>query len=620
MWLWLLDYFRWHRSLSGGALATFRRVFRGLSGGTEAVCPMSTDDQEFTVRPGRGRDAGRGSGRRAQSLAAQVRRAAARAGHTPRGPSKGKGTGARGRGRIARLRLSSGHHRRRVVVKARVVRHKGSRFRAAPMARHIAYLQRDGVRRDGREGQLFNAVGDEANGEAFAARCEGDRHHFRFIVSPEDAPQMEDLKVFTRELMRDMSADLGTGLDWVATDHWNTDNPHVHVLVRGVTNDGSDLVIDRDYIREGMRFRAEERVTIELGPRSEQELRHALEREVEADRWTSLDTRLQRLADELSGMVDLRPAAGDDIGLRGLLQGRAAKLERMGLARQEGAALWTIAPDAQATLRDLSIRTDIIKTMHRALSGPGLEPDVSRFVLHDRPPDRVVIGRLAERGHRDELAGTAYAIIEGTDGRTHHLNFDSLDLTGDAPPGAVVEVRRWADRTGADRLSLATRSDLSIADQISAQGATWLDRQLLSGDSSEGWTGFGAEVQEALAARCAELERQGLAARRGTGVAFAKDLLQTLQTRDLAQAADDIGARTGLAHQSSGAGAYVSGTYRTRVDLSSGRFAMIDDGLSFQLVPWRPALEPHLGQHVSGVLTPGGSVDWQLGRGKGIGL
>lgn len=581
---------------------------------------MSNDDQDFTVRPGSGRDAGRGGGRRAQSLAAQVRRAAARAGHARRGPAKGKGTGARGRGRIARLRLSSGQHRRRVVVKARVVRHKGSRFRAAPMARHIAYLERDGVTRDGREGQLFGPVEDKADGDAFAARCEGDRHHFRFIVSPEDAVQMEDLKAFTRELMRDMSADLGTGLDWIATDHWNTDNPHVHVLVRGVAEDGSDLVIDRDYIREGMRFRAEERATIELGPRSEQELRQALEREVDADRWTSLDRRLQRLADELSGMVDLRPAAGDDLELRGLLIGRAAKLERMGLARQEGAGLWTIAPDAEATLRDLSIRTDIIKTMHRALSGRGPEPDVSGFVLHDRPPDGVVIGRLAERGHRDELAGTAYAIIEGTDGRTHHLKFDSLELTGDALPGAIVEVRSWTDRTGADRLSLATRSDLSVADQISARGATWLDRQLLSGERHEGWAGFGDEVRQALAARSGELERQGLAARRGSGFVFAKDLLQTLQARDLTQAVDDIRERTALAHQPSSVGTYVSGTYRTRVDLSSGRFAMIDDGLSFQLVPWRPALEPHLGQHVSGVLTPGGSVDWQLGRGKGIGI
>src|SRR3546814_6563528 len=86
-----------------------------------------------------------------------------------------------------------------------------------------------------------------------------DRHHFRFIVSPEDAGDMADLRAFTRELMDDVARDLGTDLDWVAVDHWNTDNPHIHVLLRGKADDGTDLVIDRDYIREGMRGRAEER-------------------------------------------------------------------------------------------------------------------------------------------------------------------------------------------------------------------------------------------------------------------------------------------------------------------------------------------------------------------------
>src|SRR3546814_5011609 len=79
-------------------------------------------------------------------------------------------------------------------------------------------------------------------GDAFAARCEEDRHHFRFIVSPEDAGDMADLRAFTRELMDDVARDLGTDLDWVAVDHWNTDNPHIHVLLRGKADDGTDLV------------------------------------------------------------------------------------------------------------------------------------------------------------------------------------------------------------------------------------------------------------------------------------------------------------------------------------------------------------------------------------------
>jgi type IV secretory pathway VirD2 relaxase len=44
-----------------------------------------------------------------------------------------------------------------------------------------------------------------------------------------------------------MERDLGTKLDWIAVDHYNTDNPHVHLLIRGKAEDGRDLVISRDY-------------------------------------------------------------------------------------------------------------------------------------------------------------------------------------------------------------------------------------------------------------------------------------------------------------------------------------------------------------------------------------
>jgi type IV secretory pathway VirD2 relaxase len=68
---------------------------------------------------------------------------------------------------------------------------------------------------------------------AFAKRGLDDRHHFRFIVGPEDAAEMTDLKAFTRDLVSQMESDLGTRLDWVAIDHWNTDNPYTKPPGRG---------------------------------------------------------------------------------------------------------------------------------------------------------------------------------------------------------------------------------------------------------------------------------------------------------------------------------------------------------------------------------------------------
>ncbi|MEO6216336.1 MAG: DUF3363 domain-containing protein [Sphingomonas sp.] len=580
---------------------------------------MSGDDSDFTVRPGKVRDGGSASGRRAQKLAAQVRRVAARGGQArrPAGPGRG-GTGHLGRGRSAALRARFARDRRRVVIKARVVRHHGARYRAAPLARHVAYLERDGVTRDGRDANLFDRTNERADGNAFGERCEDDRHHFRFIVSPEDATEMADLRTFTRELMDDMARDLGTELDWVAVDHWNTDNPHIHVLVRGKASDGTDLVIDRDYIREGMRARAEERVTIELGPRSEREITASLEREVEADRWTSLDRRLQRLAEEAGGVVDLRPGGRSAGGeQRTLLLGRAAKLERLGLAQRTAPATWSLKPGIEEILRDLSIRTDIIKTMHRAMSATTRGADVSVFALQPEALADPIIGRLVERGLHDELAGTAYAVIDGADGRAHHVRFHDLDLTGDAAPGAIVQVRSWADPKGGVRLSLAVRSDMPLEQQVTARGATWLDRQLAGREPVATAGGFGQDIRDAMSRRADHLVGEGLARRVGDHVTPDRGLLDKLRVRDVAASAARTEAAIGLPYRPAASGEHVSGVYRERVTLASGRFAMIDDGLGFQLVPWRPALDAHLGKHITGTMGPGGSVDWALGRGLG---
>jgi len=616
MWLVCLAIIVWHPGLAAIQVLWFWPVFNNLQYGNSE---MSADDNDFRVRPGRGRDAGAGSAGRGKRLAAEVRRAAARAGATRlrrAGPSRG-GTGRHGRGRRALAVIPRGPAMRRVTVMGRIVRHRGAQFRAAPLGRHIAYLERDGVTRDGRDASMFDAAGDEADRGAFAERCAGDRHHFRFIVSPEDAAELGDLRGYTRELMQKLEADLDTRLDWIAVDHWNTDNPHIHVLVRGVAADGADLVIDRAYMAEGVRGRASEIATLELGPRSERQVDAALRREVEAERWTSLDAELARRALE-SEIVDLRPAAGCEPGSDRHLLGRAAKLEALGLASRVGPAQYLIDPAAEDRLRAVGERGDIIKTMHREMAARGISFDATAIAIGEQG-EGAVVGRLVARGLDDELAGSAYAIVDGVDGRTHHLRFPDLEWTGDAKPGAIVELRHWDGRDGAKHISLAVRSDLPIGEQVEARGATWLDRQLASPDRSMRDAGFGREVREAMKARSDFLERADLLPR-GIDGQSAKDRLDTLRRSEMEAAVRAIAARTGLEHRPSAVGDHVSGIYRERVQLASGRFAMIDDGLGFQLVPWRPALDPHLGKHIGGTVTPSGGIDWSLGRGRGIGI
>ena len=573
---------------------------------------MTMRDDDLRVRPGRIQHGNRG-GKRPQTFVGEVMRAAKKAGHVGNSfrSSQGRSQSRFGRGRRAAVSIRLRSNARRVVMKARVVRHQGARFRSAPLPKHIAYLKREGVTRDGEDARMFDAASDTADDRAFAERCEDDRHHFRFIISPEDGAELGDLKTFTRELMLDVEKDLGTRLDWVAVDHWNTDNPHVHVLIRGRADDGQDLVISREYISRGFRDRATERVTLELGPRSEQEIRTTLEREVGSDRWTSLDRALRDISDECGGVADLRPGPdAEDPELRRLLLGRAAKLERLGLADPVGPACWTLKPGLEPALRQLGIRGDIIKTMHQAMSAGGHEPDVSSFALHGEEPSDPVLGRLVKRGLDDELKGTAYAIVAGVDGRTHHLKFSDLEMTGDASAGAIVEARSYDESNGRRRLSLATRSDISIEAQVTASGATWLDRQLLAKDAPLSGGGFSAQVRQAMEARVDHLAQEGLAHRQGQRVIFARDLLATLRRRELDDAAAKLSAETGLAYQPAAEGERVSGVYRQRVTLAAGRFAMIDDGLGFQLVPWRPALEKELGREVRGVMAPAGNVDW----------
>ena len=583
---------------------------------------MTTGDDDLHIRPGRIRH-GRGGTKRTKTFVGEVMRAAKKAGHIGSSFRSGRSSSRSrfGRGRKAAVSVRLCANARRVTVKARVVRHLGSRFRSAPLSKHIAYLKREGVTKEGDPARMFDARGDEADERAFAERCTDDRHHFRFIVSPEDATKIADLKSFTRELVADMERDLDTSLDWVAVDHWNTDNPHIHVLIRGRADDGKDLVISRNYISYGIRDRASERLTLELGPRSERQVQSALEREVGAERWTSLDRGLRDIADDYGGVVDLRPGSEvDDPELRRLLIGRAAKLERLGLADPIGPACWTLKSGLEDKLRGLGIRGDVITRMHLAMSREGTEPDVSRFAIHAEEPSDPVLGKLVERGLDDELKGSAYAVIAGVDGRTHHLRFSDLEMTGDAAPGAIVDARAYEDANGRRRLSLATRSDLSIGEQVTARGATWLDRQLLAKDPAFSGAGFGAEVREAMEARVDHLVKDGLAKRRAQRVVFVRDLLATLRRRELDEASARLSAETGLAYQPVAEGERVSGLYRKRVTLASGRYAMVDDGLGFQLVPWRPALEKQIGQEVRGVMMPNGNVEWDIGRKRGLGL
>ncbi len=362
----------------------------------------------------------------------------------------GKGAGV-GRVLAARDRFAA-FRQRRVMVKFSYKNLGGKGMTAA--ADHLRYIQRDGVTREGERGTLYSADQDRTDGKAFMARAEDeqDKRQFRFIVSAEDAPEYDDLKPFVRRLVARIEEDLGTKLDWVATDHYNTGHPHTHIVVRGRDERGDDLIIAREYLTHGIRERAAELVSLDLGPRTDLEIENRLRREVEQERLTNIDRRLIRDMDG-NRMV----SSGDrDPFQQAIRAGRLQKLARLGLAQEIAPGHWQMANGLDDTLRRMGERGDIIRTMQRAVSEKGLARAAGDYAIYGPTGGQALTGRLVERGLSDELQDCHYLIIDGLDGRTHYVDAGRAEGVGSMPTGAILEIvpqkaePRPVDRTVAE--------------------------------------------------------------------------------------------------------------------------------------------------------------------------
>jgi type IV secretory pathway VirD2 relaxase len=338
----------------------------------------------------------------------------------------------RGHGRLgtkprARLPPTAGfgprQSARRVVIKAHV--HKLGAHGAQAAARHLRYIERDGVEKDGSPGVLYGHEGSVAR-ETFEQPRLGERHQFRFIVSPEDARDL-DLTDYVRELMKRVECDVGRSLEWAAVNHHDSDHPHAHVVVRGVCREGRSLRMERAYIARGLRWSAQELATERLGPRLEHEIQRTREREVHQERFTSLDREIDHAATERR--VDAESLVGRCRSPEpALLVRRLKQLGSLGLAEEVAPSGWVLAEDWQRRLRELGERGDILKQMHRVLHGG--DPERLHVVRPGQGlPDgqggveeRSLVGRVVRKGLGDELGGrTFYAVIETPTGAAYHV-------------------------------------------------------------------------------------------------------------------------------------------------------------------------------------------------------
>lgn len=678
-----------------------------------------SDDNERKFRPKVGRPRGQARSRAlpySKRVLEAVARASRRGARVAPGPKKTSGRYNK-QGRGARVAASlprayggwynDGGMRfrgRRVIVKARVVKLRGSQSRAAYA--HLRYLQRDGVEHDGSHGQLYSSFEDETDGAKFLERSENDRHQFRFIVAPEDAARLSDLQAYTRTLIRQIEQDLETSLDWVAVDHHNTSHPHSHIVVRGITGEGRTLNIAGDYIAHGIRYRACDLMDRTLGPQSELEVQQKLQSEVEQDRLTRLDRILREAADDdgvlnLAAAIEQAKLAGAD---RYMLIGRLKKLERMALAEEIELGKWKLQASTERILREIGEQGDIIKTMHRALTKEGVVRGTDQYLIHGRSVGREpIIGRVVGKGlAENELSDHVRLVVDGIDGRVHYVETSATDQIARVRTGDLVELTaagrtpkaadrnifemaagsfgeyrpsehlmltretmnvpggdyegyveahvrrlealrrvgvveridadRWkipqdfipraAQYEGGQQRQVAVRvlSPFSLDVMATADAATWLDRAMVVQlPPSLKDSGFGHDVQKALARRMQWLIEQGAASEVDGHIRFRRNLLAYLQEREVRSAGEELSRGRNVPFRLASDGARVEGRFTGSVLLKSGRFAVVENSREFTLVPWRPVIEHERGKQISGIVR-GGDISWDLGRDRSRGL
>jgi type IV secretory pathway VirD2 relaxase len=492
--------------------------------------------------------------------------------------------------------------KQRVIVKAHVAKHGNPKAGRSALRAHVNYLAREGAGADGERGEFYDRSAEGLDASARTKTWGHDRHHFRFIISPENADKIADTRGYVRETMARVAQDLGEpGLDWIGVTHTDTAQAHAHVLVRGKRVDGRELFIPRDYISHGFRGRAQEVAQELLGDQSRDVSEQRLLREATSDRWTALDKELSTLAGPEGGLSRSGDLARTDT-YGALMRKRLAHLVRLRLAERtlSGARL---APDFEAKLKAMDFERDVLKRLHtRMNAGAEVGPIEADSVA----------GRVVARGHHDEIGRQPFAILRDRQGKEHY----ALLPSGTALPdiGAAGRLQRFAR-------GRAALTDLGRPEtQIDQHRLTPLDRELnyrrreLEAGRLPGL--FDERTEKAVEKRATFLTAEGYAVRDSRGLAFSSAGYAKLKERDVALSIQDQLETTkpliGVAR------AQVSGAYVGAVSTASGVYAVLDRGAG--LVAGRVAEAPGFAIGAQLELAPGANGLLQAGLDVARGL
>jgi hypothetical protein len=357
------------------------------------------------------------------------------------------------RGKAGRVGASSsGGRLQRVIVKTHVARHKPGKAKKS-LVSHANYLARASASADGNAGTFYDASRAEVNGKQEVAAWVPDRHHFRIIISPERGGDIPDMTAYVREVMQWVEKDLGvagviepgTKLQWIGINHHNTDNPHAHVVLRGRLEDGRDLVIPRAYLAHGMRNRASEVATELLGERTVEQAQEARLKEVEAERFTSLDRMIERHVEGgQGGRIDLSPAKRIGFGNddRQLALARLQFLDGIGLAQKDkshrlGGTWWALEEGWTQSLRELGARNDIIRQLYSQL---GNEAGRMQRMTGGAEASAPVTGIVIAKDQAGELEDDRFLVVRDGHGQAHYGRMRDTQAYRDLHVGSVAEL------------------------------------------------------------------------------------------------------------------------------------------------------------------------------------
>ena len=315
-----------------------------------------------------------------------------------RGAQAGSGGGSAKSGGVTLYVPAS----QRAMVKVFIGRHSGPRGVTNPgkaLAQHVSYLAREGAGQDGVDAGFYDLDGSR-NAEEVGAQCAGweqDRHHFRLIISAEHGDKIDDMDAYVKGVMEKVSLDLKEpNLEWVAVNHYDTDQPHSHVMIRGKRANGRDLVIPRSYVSHGLRERAQEQAQAILGDSSRSDAERGLFTRSAANRWTDIDIRLTALAKSHDGLLPKSELTRRDT-VGALVRARVGHLEGLGLATKSKQGV-AFAADLKDRLDALQKSQDIMRS-HWEEKRTGGPPAKAR-------PLEVLIGGQQGRSDakRDDMA------------------------------------------------------------------------------------------------------------------------------------------------------------------------------------------------------------------------